>query len=409
LRRLAGVTQVISADEGHVFHNRLTHTLEVAQVARRLADVCRQQPEVAASLGDVDPNVVEAAALAHDLGHPPFGHVGEEELQSLIDNEDSFEGNAQSFRILTRLACRYEDTAGLDLTRATLNASLKYPWFRDSGSRDKSRKWGAYRSETSVFEWVRQLGPAAETKCVEAELMDLADDIAYAVHDVEDFYRARLIPLEVLRASDKEVNGLIDETFARWEALGKRIKYSKSDLSQTLERLVRMTPFIQPYSGTRHERATLRSFTSALIANYVRNVRLLSPEATGAKVHIDTTLDMEITILKELTWHYVILNPKMVAREFGQRRVIRTLFESLRESATTERPTLSTRPYLLPIPYREELKKELDLCGTEPEKEQARTRIAIDYIASMNDLQALKLYHRVSGISLGSMLDSLAV
>ena len=411
LRRLSGVTQVISADEGHVFHNRLTHTLEVAQVARRLAEkVLDDQPDIAERLGGIDPDVVEAAALAHDLGHPPFGHVGEEELQDVAGaDEDSFEGNAQSFRILTRLACRYVDSPGLDLTRATLNASLKYPWFRDKGDPDRSRKWGAYRTEASAFDWARELGPADGQKCAEAEIMDLADDIAYAVHDVEDFYRARLIPLEVLRKSDREISNLIDSVFLRWEALRKKSKYSKGDLGQTLERLLRTTPFGQPYSGSREQRANLRSFTSAVIAGYVKNVKLVPADPAKSKVQIDPHLEMEITILKELTWQYVILNPKMVAREFGQRRVVRTLFEALRESAAERRSPLSTRPYLLPVPYREELSRDLEKCGTEAQKEQARTRIALDFVASMNDLQALRMYHRLTGISLGSILESLAV
>ena len=131
-RRLAQVTQVVTAQEGHVFHNRLTHSLKVAQVARRLTEsLVTQQPEIAEKLGGIEPDVVEAAALAHDLGHPPFGHIAEEELDECAvrhDLKDGFEGNAQSFRILTKLAIHRIDYCGLNLTRATLNGVLKYPW-----------------------------------------------------------------------------------------------------------------------------------------------------------------------------------------------------------------------------------------------------------------------------------------
>ena len=131
LRRLAGVTQVAADSEPHVFHNRLTHTLEIAQIARRIAErLARDNSEAALALGGIDPDVAEAAALAHDLGHPPFGHIAEELLDDLMCGEqkirDGFEGNAQSFRIVTKLAVRNLHP-GLDLTRATLNAILKYP------------------------------------------------------------------------------------------------------------------------------------------------------------------------------------------------------------------------------------------------------------------------------------------
>jgi dGTP triphosphohydrolase len=150
-RRLAGVTQVVGPLEGHIFHNRLTHTIEVAQIARRLAERLRElDPNGVARFGGVDPDVVEAAAFAHDLGHPPFGHIAEHTLDQLaIDNgaPDGFEGNAQSFRIVTRLAAHRTGYKGLNLTRATLNAVLKYPWFRGEGPLEKSDKFGAYRSE----------------------------------------------------------------------------------------------------------------------------------------------------------------------------------------------------------------------------------------------------------------------
>lgn len=200
-RRLAGITQVAPANDRHPIHNRLTHTLEVAQIGRSLAeDLLRAENNRPAidALGGLDPDVVEAACLAHDLGHPPFGHVAEEELDRLVTDEskvaEGFEGNPQSFRILTRLAMRNPRFEGLNLTRATLCAVQKYPWLRGTSGR-RAKKWGAYASEEAEFTWARALVSAAETPSLEARLMDWADDVAYAVHDVEDFYRAGLIPL----------------------------------------------------------------------------------------------------------------------------------------------------------------------------------------------------------------------
>ena len=183
-RRLARVTQVVSSDEGHVFHNRLTHSLQVAQVGRRIAEKLRREhvpPRV-----DIDPDVVEAACLAHDIGHPPFGHIAESELNTIAKEhglKDGFEGNAQSFRIVTRLAMGSTGN-GLNLTRATLNGILKYPW-RHGQNPEILDKWGVYDSDVEIFDWARELGPAPLQKSIEAELMDWSDDVTYSVHDVD--------------------------------------------------------------------------------------------------------------------------------------------------------------------------------------------------------------------------------
>lgn len=193
LRRLAGVTQVVGVAHGHVFHNRLTHSLKVAQVGRRLSEKLLREaagrwPSKPAAL---DPEVVEAACFAHDLGHPPFGHTGEVALDSCLKAAgcpEGYEGNAQSFRIITRLATRRQDESGLNLTRATLNAVLKYPWLHKPKGK-QSRKFGAYRSEKKLFSFARKLTTGSE-QSVEASVMDWSDDITYSVHDLEDFYRA---------------------------------------------------------------------------------------------------------------------------------------------------------------------------------------------------------------------------
>jgi dGTPase len=218
--RLVEVTQVISPDEGHLFHNRLTHSLKVAQVARRIAErVLKLQRQVADSVG-IDPDVTEAAALGHDLGHPPFGHLAEEILNDLATKSglaDGFEGNAQSFRIVTRLALRSRDSDGLNLTCATLNALLKYPWLRGEGP--DTHKWGAYESEREFFHWARSRDTSDCRKTAEAEIMDWADDVTYAVHDMSDFFRAGLIPLDRLasRLDESERRRFFDEVFKRDE------------------------------------------------------------------------------------------------------------------------------------------------------------------------------------------------
>lgn len=214
-QRLAYVTQVTAPEAGHTFHNRLGHSLKVAQVGRRNAERLRkladrkQLPPAAAGLAlSLDPDAVEAACLAHDLGHPPFGHVAEKALheearEALGTGFDAFEGNAQSFRIVTRLAVR-NTLSGLSLTRQTLDALLKYPWaFSMNPTAKAHHKWGFYSvggGDREAFEFVRPEADAdAEgPRCLEAEIMDWADDLTYAVHDLDDFFRAGLIPLHRL-------------------------------------------------------------------------------------------------------------------------------------------------------------------------------------------------------------------
>ena len=187
-RRLAAKTQVVGPQTDDFVRNRLTHSLEVAQVARDLARALGCHPDVA-----------ETAALAHDLGHPPFGHNGERVLAELSESCGGFEGNAQTLRLLTRLESKTFDehgrSVGLNLTRATLDACAKYPWPRAhagepqgvhaDGSPRLVRKFGVYDDDKPVFSWLRE-GVTGTRLCVEAQVMDLADDVAYSVHDVED-------------------------------------------------------------------------------------------------------------------------------------------------------------------------------------------------------------------------------
>ncbi len=407
-RRLAGVTQVVAAAEGHVFHNRLTHTLEVAQIGRRLAEKLLNAPhgrELAEAVGGVHPEVVEAAALAHDLGHPPFGHAAEEVLNGCVTDAglpDGFEGNPQSFRIVTRSAIRSDRFQGLNLTRPTLNAILKYPWFR-GGRGFKHRKYGVYDTDAKDFDWARKPYPGDQRKSAEAELMDWADDIAYAVHDVEDFYRAGLIPLDRLAADDSEREQFYAGVRARWREDGIVSDHKNTDLVRAFEGIVGMMPILEPYQGTRFQRAELRGFTATLIGRYVRAIELRVPRTPDERrVEIRIEALRETTILKELTWHYVIRSPSLAAQQKGQRKVIAELFEIFFNACRSKR---SQSRSILPVRYRDQLKHIERVGVTDEESSALCARLAADIVAEMTDEQTLYMHQRLTGASLGSILD----
>jgi dGTPase len=393
-RRLANVTQVVSGDEIHVFHNRLTHTLQVAQVARRISEFLIQKHSGLEE--KLAPDVCESAALAHDLGHPPFGHLAEKALNERALSSgltDGFEGNAQSFRIVTKLSAHDGTSLGLDLTRATLNALLKYPWER-GGNGDKSyKKWGAYSSESEEISWARELSPPeSKDQCLEAQIMDWSDDVTYSVHDLEDFFKAGLIPLDRLSASAEERQAFCTEVFHR--NAGK-LPSTEDNLRDIFDDLAGFWFDFQPYSGAYWQRKALKAMASALIAQYVTQVSVRNQE----NLHVDDQLKCEIFMLKELTWHFVILNPALATQQHGQRLVINGLFDVYKQ-ALDDSDDRSLR--LFPRIYRDSL---LSLREKAPENKTAAIRTMIDMIASMTENQAIQLYHRLHGMSNGSVLS----
>jgi len=408
-RRLGGVTQVVSANEGLIIHNRLTHTLKVAQVARRLAErlLKKTHTRVLAAVGGVDPDVAESAALAHDLGHPPFGHIAEEELdRAACDSAgrgvltDGFEGNAQSFRIVARQAVRTFEYTGLNLTRGTLNAVLKYPWKRDEGPNEKRRrKWGAYADDTAYFDFARAEALSPWARSAEAEIMDWADDIAYALHDTEDFYRAGLIPLDRLTRDQTERDRFLTYYFGirKWTDAVQTERAEKDFLSAI--------GFLGPqerFSGTIAQRATLRSWVSNRIGDYVSAFTLRDPEADGRVAEIAAKAERQIDLLKQLTWYYVIRNPALATQQAGQRQLIRDLFRIFREAAAEDRRELFPSVFadrLLNI--REETGKD------DAAKERLMTRLVVDLVASMTEDQALRIHHKLTGVAPGSVMDQL--
>ncbi|MEM8720672.1 MAG: dGTP triphosphohydrolase [Cyanobacteria bacterium P01_G01_bin.39] len=402
-RRLAQITQVLTAQEGHVFHNRLTHSLKVGQVARRLAErLLAEQTEVAVAIGGLDPDVVEAAALAHDLGHPPFGHTAEEELDACATKAgltDGFEGNAQSFRILTRLAIHRIDYYGLNLTRATLNAVLKYPWTR-SGDRNskRHRKYSVYDLDRQAFAFARP--EAGDYQTVEASIMDFADDITYSVHDLEDFYLAGLIPLELLATDWDELDRFITEWLrvSPNNKVAKVVQANPHRFQNFLDATYNLKGQYPP--GSFEQKAQIKRISSQLIQNYVQSVQLTTEYGDRGYLKYNRNREEELKFLQRIVWSYVISNPRMATQRYGQKRIIKTLFEIYLQAISDR--DLSFIPARF---VREFLEIEAKL-GHPEHLSQEQTRMAVDIVAGMSEAEAVIQYRRLTGISQGSFLDS---
>lgn len=390
-QRLAGITQIVRAGEADVFHTRQQHSVKVAQIGRRLGQALIVRQPLEAAAHGLDPEVVEAACLAHDLGHPPFGHIGEQTLDVLVrkhGDADGFEGNAQSFRVVTKLAVRFPDNRGIDLTRATLAAMVKYPWLRERRG-PKSKKWSAYRAEQEDFEFARAFHDHEE-KTLEAELMDWSDDVAYSVHDLEDFHRCNVIPwrqifddptsvIEGALASRGTPAGLKKRLIVAFERVRKHLQGNFGAL------------LTEPYEGRADQREQLRRMTSQLIGRYINSISIMPPSSgTRSVTFVENDLD-EVSLLKQVTRDYVIRNPSLMAQQHGQKRIIKELFEEIYDAIDEK----IDYPAFLPVRLR--YLHEISAPNT--------ARFVADCIASLSEREAVGLHGRLYGTATGSVLD----
>lgn len=375
LRRLAAKTQVLSpASPADFARNRLTHSLEVAQVGRELATALQLAPDV-----------VDTACLSHDLGHPPFGHNGERALNEWAEDIGGFEGNAQTLRILTRLEPKvvgpHGESFGLNLTRASLDASCKYPWTADSPVPDPGGrlKFGVYPDDEPVFRWMRE-GAPGRVRCIEAEVMDLADDIAYSVHDFEDAIVNGYLDLERLR--DPRQHSALLSAIQTWVGYD----FTREELEDALYRLMRLPEWIDVFDGSRAAHARLKNLTSDLIGRFARAATAHTREAYPSPVltryrgHVvvPRVIEAEMAVLKGTIGAFVvgIAGRKTLYKE--QRRVLKRLATALAES-----------PEHLDSVHAE----DFALAQTDA----ARRRVVVDQVASLTDRTALGWHHRLVG------------
>jgi dGTPase len=405
-QRLVGVTQVVSPTERFPVHNRLTHSLKVAQVGRSIAEQLLYRYRESGIGQHLDPDVVDAACLAHDLGHPPFGHNTERELDSLLREpgsppgvvDDGFEGNAQSFRVVTTTAIRYQEVEqkpGLNLTAATLNALLKYPWGQRE-NRDRRRKWGYYQSERADFNFARTecgFPLDSERRSLEAAIMNLADDISYAVHDVEDFVRAGLIPTAVFTRESNEQ--------AWFQAKCAEIAQglSTDDVAQVLG-------FVNlfRYKGRHTDQAMLSEFRSESVNHFITSLRIKLTEH-GPEVDIPADVRTEIDVLQLLTRIYVIDSPAVQSQRYGQRRMIREVFNVFLAEATTPDSPSHQRSQLLRI-FPPLWQERIEVVP--PDEVLVIKRLIADLIASMTEQQVCDTFEKLTGRGQASAVEPIA-
>ncbi|AKT52883.1 deoxyguanosinetriphosphate triphosphohydrolase [Arsenicicoccus sp. oral taxon 190] len=369
LRRLSAKTQVLRPGSSDFVRNRLTHSLEVAQIGR----------ELGGALG-CNADVVDTACLAHDLGHPPFGHNGEAALDEVSADIGGFEGNAQTFRLLVRLEAKRfhpgtDRSAGLNLTRASLDAATKYPWARGHGP-TATRKFGVYEDDLDAFAWVREGAPTSH-RCLEAQTMDWSDDVAYSVHDVEDAIASGGLDARELHAGGavEQVLPIARDRYAPDIEIGS--------LEEAYWRLV--VPHLVPASfdgGSRRDLARLKDLTSRLVGRFAGAAERATRERYGAGVLtryaanlvVPADVRAEVAVLKAVAAHYVMQTRERVDLMAEERVVVRELVQA----------------YLADPEAR--LDRDLWADFAAAGDEAARLRVVVDQVAGLTDARALALH-----------------
>jgi dGTPase len=452
--RLAGVTQVISpGGSGLLVHNRLTHSLKVAQVGRAIAERLsgdERYDELLDRLGGCDPDVVEAAALAHDLGHPPFGHLGERVLDRLARQRlglpDGFEGNAQSYRIVTSTEIRGE-TIGLDLTAAVRAAMLKYPWTRRTpvqhmkpaprgasiSKQDPlggSVKFGAYVTELADLRQARApfAGRLADwQQTVEASVMDTADDIAYAIHDLEDFHRVGVLQqgsvATELMAWQRDAATLRTASEPALTGPGRSVELLRRDLHRKDGWIASDEAFADaveqvraelvdgllaaPFDGSVEAEQSVARFSARWTRRLIDAIEVRAdPPVRSGHVLLAPPQWHEVQVLKHVHHRFVLERPDLALHQRGQARLLATLVEALHAWLLDpdEEARLPRRiSELVELAAAEAAQLDGADFGT-PEAQldvaaMARGRAIVDFVAALTDSQAVALLDALSGRS----------
>ena len=444
-RRLVGKTQLFPKNESDFFRNRLTHSLEVAQIAKSIAlKVNRELDQKGIDKGHrIDLDLVELAGLAHDIGHPPFGHQGEEILAERMKEHGGFEGNAQTLRVLSKIEKKiirqggllgnggFNDKGddyrgGLNLTYRSLASILKYDFnIRKEIATCKDEKKvvfkGYYDEESELISWIKKRVAGKykfdEFKTIECQIMDIADDITYSTYDLEDAFKAGFIsPIDMLIQNtffyeeiSKEVNNLIQKNeFAdKTEKITPdRIKDIISDLFkfmfqlpselEGIENLKRKDLSGEEYAFLKNQYTTRYNdlitkngytrghFSSQLIKHSINGINFELNEENSAfsKIWLDTSDLIRVEVLKRIAFKTQILSPKLQAQELRGKRIVGKIFDYLK-------PNGDNPPKLLPDDFKV-------VYLQKPNSEEHQYRTICDYIACMTDRYAMEFYGRIT-------------
>ena len=365
LRRLAAKTQVAVPWATDFPRTRLSHSLECAQVGR----------ELGAALG-ADPDLMEGACLAHDIGHPPFGHNGEEALNLLAKSCGGFEGNAQSIRLLIRLEAKTVlpdgKSIGLNLTRASLDAATKYPWSRA----ENAKKFGVYEDDLEIFNWYRQ-GAKSGQVSMEAQIMDWSDDVAYSVHDLEDSLVSGQVKLDQLSNDLPKLFKVAQQVYLA--------DITQAEMEKALASLQQLSCWPRYYDGTHRSLARLKDLASQLIGRFAQAAEVATQEKYGdadltrynANLEVPRAQRVEVALLKSMAGHYVINADDSQIRYAGQQKLLTELVEAILETAPNSLESFFLQDW------------------NRAENDQQRLRVVIDQVASLTDPGALSLHERL--------------
>jgi dGTPase len=365
LRRLAAKTQVAVPWATDFPRTRLSHSLECAQVGR----------ELGAALG-ADPDLMEGACLAHDIGHPPFGHNGEEVLNQLAQTCGGFEGNAQSIRLLIRLEAKTVlpdgKSIGLNLTRASLDAATKYPWSRV----ENAKKFGVYEDDLEIFNWYRQ-GAKSGQVSMEAQIMDWSDDVAYSVHDLEDSLVSGQVKLDQLSNDLPKLFKVAQQVYLA--------DITQAEMEKALASLQQLSCWPRYYDGTHRSLARLKDLASQLIGRFAQAAEVATQGKYGdadltrynANLEVPRAQRVEVALLKSMAGHYVINANDSQIRYAGQQKLLTELVEAILETAPNSLESFFLQDW------------------NRAENDQQRLRVVIDQVASLTDPGALSLHERL--------------
>ena len=368
LRRLAAKTQVAVPWLADFPRTRLSHSLECAQVGR----------ELGWALG-ADPDLMEGACLAHDIGHPPFGHNGEDALNAVSEICGGFEGNAQSFRLLVRLEAKTVDGSGrsfgLNLTRASLDAATKYPWPRSLNL----RKFGVYDDDQEVFDWVRIGAPVGE-QSMEAQIMDWSDDVAYSVHDLEDALVTGHVKLEHLSDDLADLFAVAHDSY-----MGDMTEREAQDALASLQAL---SCWPKNYDGSHRHLARLKDLASQLVGRFALAAESATRDQYGdgpltrynGNLVVPRAQRIEVAILKSIATYYVINAAASQERYAYQQIVIKELVEMV----------LSQAPASLDSFFLDDWSHALS--------EAQKLRVVVDQVASLTDPGAHALHAKLKSL-----------